>query len=69
LGELEADALILAGLHLHACIRATALDADSKGQRVIVAEDATASNDPLHAAITRRYLRERSIVFRSVSEI
>jgi alpha-ketoglutaric semialdehyde dehydrogenase len=69
LHELKADALIIAGVHLHACVRATALDAYAKGYSVVVAEDSTASNDPLHGAITKRYLQKRSVVFRSSGEI
>jgi alpha-ketoglutaric semialdehyde dehydrogenase len=69
LHELNADALIIAGVHLHACVRATALDAYAKGYSVVVVEDSTASNDPVHAAITKRYLQERSVIFRSSGEI
>ncbi len=69
LHELDADALIIAGVHLHACVRATALDAYAKGYSVVVVEDSTASNDPVHAAITKRYLQERSVIFRSSGEI
>ena len=69
LHDLRADALIIAGVHLHACVRATALDAYARGYSVIVVEDSTASNDPLHAAITKRYLQERSVIFRSSDEI
>ncbi len=69
LHELNADTLIIAGVHLHACVRATALDAYAKGYSVVVAEDSTASNDPVHAAITKRYLQERSVIFRSSDEI
>jgi acyl-CoA reductase-like NAD-dependent aldehyde dehydrogenase/nicotinamidase-related amidase len=69
LHELNADALIIAGVHLHACVRATALDAYAKGYRVVVVEDSTASNDPVHAAISKRYLQERSVIFRSSDEI
>jgi len=69
LHNLNADTLIIAGVHLHACVRATALEAYAKGYQVLIVEDATASNDPLHAAITKRYLQERSVVFRSSGEI
>jgi acyl-CoA reductase-like NAD-dependent aldehyde dehydrogenase/nicotinamidase-related amidase len=69
LHELNADTLIIAGVHLHACVRATALDAYAKGYSVVVAEDSTASNDPVHAAISKRYLQERSVIFRSSDEI
>jgi acyl-CoA reductase-like NAD-dependent aldehyde dehydrogenase/nicotinamidase-related amidase len=50
----------LAGVHGHACLRATALDADRLGFAVIVAADAVASDQPLHADETRRYLTGRS---------
>jgi alpha-ketoglutaric semialdehyde dehydrogenase len=69
LRELNADVLIIAGVHLHACVRATALDAYAKGYTVVVVEDSTASNDPVHAAISKRYLQERSVIFRSSDEI
>jgi acyl-CoA reductase-like NAD-dependent aldehyde dehydrogenase/nicotinamidase-related amidase len=69
LHKLNADTLIIAGVHLHACVRATALDAYAKGYSVVVAEDSTASNDPVHAAISKRYLQERSVIFRSSDEI
>ena len=32
-------------------------------------EDAPASNGPIHAAITKRYLQQRSVIFRSSGEI
>src|SRR5438094_6300154 len=69
LHELNADALFTAGVDLHACVRATALDAYAKGYGVVVVEDSTGSNDPVHAAITKRYLQERSVIFRSSDEI
>jgi hypothetical protein len=34
-----------------------------------VLEDARASNGPIHGAITKRYLQQRSVIFRSSSEI
>jgi hypothetical protein len=34
-----------------------------------VAEDATGSNDPLHAAITRRYLERRAAHFLPVTAV
>ena len=65
---LEADTLILAGVHLHGCIRATVLDAYAHGFTIWVAEDAVASDDPLHAAMTRRYLEPRAARFASVED-
>jgi acyl-CoA reductase-like NAD-dependent aldehyde dehydrogenase/nicotinamidase-related amidase len=69
LRSLEAETLVLAGVHLHGCIRATALDAYQRGFRIWIAEDAVASDDPLHAAITRRYLEQRSLRFLPVEMI
>jgi acyl-CoA reductase-like NAD-dependent aldehyde dehydrogenase len=57
------DTLILAGVHLHACVRATAFDAYERGYKVFIAEDAVASDDPIHAAISRRYLECRAAEF------
>lgn len=69
LKSLKADLLVLAGVHLHGCIRATALDAYQRGFRIWIAEDAVASDDPLHAAITHRYLEHRTIRFAPVETI
>ena len=64
-----ADAVVLAGVHLHGCVRQTALDAYQRGFEVVVAEDAVGSDDPLHAAVTRRYLEGRAARFLPVEEI
>jgi acyl-CoA reductase-like NAD-dependent aldehyde dehydrogenase len=63
------DTVILAGVHLHACVRATALDAYQKGWRVLIATDAMASDDPAHGAATQRYLELRAARFLAVEEI
>jgi len=64
-----ADAVVLAGVHLHGCVRATALDAYQRGLEVRIAEDAVGSDDPLHAAVTRRYLEGRAARFAPVTEL
>ena len=64
-----ADTLLVAGVHLHGCVRATVLDAYQRGLGVWIAEDAVASDDPLHAAVTRRYLEGRAARFASVTEL
>lgn len=66
LRSLRANTVILAGVHLHGCIRATVLDAYQRGFAVWVAQDAVGSDDPLHAAITQRYLAARAAQFVSV---
>jgi len=70
LGAERPDLLILAGVHVHGCVRAAALDGYRRQPLEIwVAADACASNDPLHAATTRRYLEARAASFMSVNEI
>jgi acyl-CoA reductase-like NAD-dependent aldehyde dehydrogenase len=64
-----ADTLIVAGVHLHGCVRATVLDAYARGLTVWVAEDAVGSDDPVHAAVTRRYLDGRAARFAPVAEL
>ncbi len=64
------DLLVIAGVHLHGCVRQAVLDAYRRQPLELwVAEDATASDDPLHAATTRRYLEERAAAFMAVDEI
>jgi acyl-CoA reductase-like NAD-dependent aldehyde dehydrogenase/nicotinamidase-related amidase len=65
----EVDTLIIAGVHLHACVRQTAIDAYQSGLDVWIADDAVASDDAVHAAITRRYLEARAIAFPRVEEL
>ena len=63
------DMVIIAGLHLHACVRAAATECLERGYRVKIAEDVVASNDPIHSAATRRWLTERCAVFESGAAI
>jgi acyl-CoA reductase-like NAD-dependent aldehyde dehydrogenase/nicotinamidase-related amidase len=69
LAAAAADTLLVAGVHLHGCVRATVLDAYQRGLAVWVAEDAVGSDDPLHAAVTRRYLEERAAWFAPAAEL
>jgi alpha-ketoglutaric semialdehyde dehydrogenase len=65
----DGEVLVVAGVHLHGCVRAAVLDAYARhGVEIWVAEDATASDDPVHAAITRRYLERRAARFLTVDE-
>jgi alpha-ketoglutaric semialdehyde dehydrogenase len=69
LRETSPDLLVVAGVHLHGCVRQAVLDAYQRHPiEIWVAADATASNDPVHAAITRRYLERRAARFLSVDE-
>jgi acyl-CoA reductase-like NAD-dependent aldehyde dehydrogenase/nicotinamidase-related amidase len=65
----QIDTLIIAGIYLHGCVRATALDAYERGFEVWVADEAVASTEPLHAEITRHYLHDRAALFLSHDDI
>lgn len=69
LRQIGCDTIILTGVHLHACVRAAAVESLERGLHVWVAEDAVASNDPVHAAATRRWLAERCVEFLPASEL
>jgi acyl-CoA reductase-like NAD-dependent aldehyde dehydrogenase len=69
LQKINCDTVILTGVHLHACVRTAAVESLERGLQVFIAEDAVASNDPVHAAATRRWLAERGVEFISASEI
>lgn len=55
----KVEILILAGVHLHACVRETAIQAYERGFQCWIARDATGSDDAVHAAISLRYLECR----------
>lgn len=53
------DTLTLAGVHSHACIHATALDAYRLGYAVEIVSDCVASYDPATAELILRHLAQR----------
>jgi acyl-CoA reductase-like NAD-dependent aldehyde dehydrogenase len=69
LRQMNCDAVILAGVHLHACIRTAAAESLERGLEVFIAEDAVGSNDPTHAAAVRRWLAERCVQFEPVNAV
>jgi nicotinamidase-related amidase len=69
LGDAEADTLIVAGIYLHACVRAAALGGYERGLEVWVAADAVGSDEPVHAEQTRRWLDGRVATFLDVESI
>jgi acyl-CoA reductase-like NAD-dependent aldehyde dehydrogenase len=69
LEHLGVDTICLAGVHLHSCIRATALDAYRRGLTVQIVADAVGSYDSLHAAVTRRYLESRVAAFVTTDDL
>ena len=66
---LGADTLIVAGVYLHACVRAAALGAYERGLEAWIVEDAVGSDEPLHAAETRRWLSGRVATFLPAARI
>jgi nicotinamidase-related amidase len=67
--ERAVDTIIIAGVKTHACVRQVALDAWQAEFAVCIAQDAVASDDPLHAALTRRYFEARGIEFLSTADL
>lgn len=63
------DTLVLAGIYTHACIRETAVDAYSRGLRVIIATDAIGSTDAEHARHSLGWLQGRGARGLSTGEI
>jgi nicotinamidase-related amidase len=60
LQTLKVRTLILSGVHLHGCVRATAFDAYERGYQVLIGEELTGSYDPVQAAAARAYLEGRA---------
>lgn len=56
LDELKPDAIILAGINTHACIRVTAIDAYQRDWNVILAADCIDSYDREHHRISIQYM-------------
>jgi acyl-CoA reductase-like NAD-dependent aldehyde dehydrogenase len=69
LKKINCDTVILAGIHLPTCVRTIAAESLERGLQIFIADDAVASNDPVYAAATRRWLAERGIEFISTNEI
>lgn len=69
LADLSPDALILAGINTHACVRATAIDAYQRDRQVILAADCIDSYDREHHDVSLRYLKDRIAAVMSNAEI
>ncbi|MGH2954353.1 MAG: aldehyde dehydrogenase family protein [Solirubrobacterales bacterium] len=64
------EPLVIAGVHLHGCVRQAVLEAYERHRVAVwVAADATATDDPVHGAITRRYLERRAARFLEVEQV
>ena len=53
------DAIILAGINTHACIRTTAIDAYQRELHVVLASDCVDSYDREHHDISLRYMQDK----------
>jgi len=69
LKKMGCDTVAVAGIHLHTCVRAIAMESLERGLQVFIASDAVASNDPVYAAATQRWLSERCVEFLPGAEI
>ncbi len=69
LKKINCDTVVIAGIHLHTCVRTLAAESLERGLRIFIPEDAVATNDPVLAAATRRWLAERGVEFVSAREI
>ena len=69
LKKLHCDTVIIAGLHLHTCVRTVAAESLERAWQVFIAADSVASNDPVYAAATRRWLEERGVACDSTSAV
>ena len=69
LRERDVDTVVISGLHTHACVQASVLDAYQAGFRVWLAVDAVTSYDPLHARLALRHLADRACTALTAADI
>ncbi len=69
LGTLGVTRLVIAGVHTHACVRASALDAYARGLEVVIADDLVGSDDPAHAHHSLAWLAGRAVSITSSAAI
>jgi nicotinamidase-related amidase len=69
LARLQPDAIIVAGINTHACIRTTAIDAYQRDWNVILALDCIDSYDREHHEMSLRYMKDKVASVMSNAEI
>jgi nicotinamidase-related amidase len=69
LARLRPDAIVLAGINTHACIRTTAVDAYQRDWHVVLATDCIDSYDQEHHEISLRYMQDKIAAVMSNEEI
>jgi nicotinamidase-related amidase len=69
LSDIRPDAVIVAGINTHACIRMTAIDAYQRDWPVILAVDCIDSYDREHHEISLRYMTDKIAAVKTNREI
>ena len=69
LAELAPDAIILAGINTHACIRMAAIDAYQRDWPVVLASECIDSYDREHHEISLRYMQNKIATIMTNAEI
>jgi nicotinamidase-related amidase len=59
LEQLKPDAIVLAGINTHACIRTTAIDAYQRDWPVVLALDCIGSYDQRHHEVSLEYMKDK----------
>jgi nicotinamidase-related amidase len=59
LAQLRPDAIILAGINTHACIRTTAIDAYQRDWPVVLASECIDSYDREHHEVSLKYMKDK----------
>jgi isochorismate hydrolase len=66
---LRPDALILAGINTHACVRVTAIDAYQRDWKIVLAADCVDSYDREHHDVSMKYMKDKIVTVLSNQEI
>jgi len=69
LSRLRPDALILAGINTHACVRVTAIDGYQRDWEIVVAGECVDSYDREHHDISMKYMKDKIATVMSNQEI
>ncbi len=69
LHRLAPDALILAGINTHACVRMTAIDAYQRDWKIVVAAECVDSYDREHHDVSMKYMKDKIAAVMSNEEI
>jgi len=69
LAGLQPDAILLAGINTHACVRTTAIDAYQRDWPVVLASDCIDSYDREHHEVSLRYMKDKIATVLSNEEI